>query len=95
MAEGGDATMGQCILGLYRSALPNPHADWGPWTPTAAPGMVLHPTGDLFGDEGLARETASALGARFVPLEGAGHFWPYQSPEAGAAALEEFWASIP
>ena len=94
MAAASDATMGACILGLYRSALPNPHADWGPWAPTTAPGMVMSPTDDLFGDATLAAEVAEALGARFEPLEGAGHFWPYQAPEAGAAILESFWASL-
>jgi pimeloyl-ACP methyl ester carboxylesterase len=34
MASASDATMGESILGLYRSALPNPHADWGPLAPT-------------------------------------------------------------
>ena len=30
MAAASDATMGACILALYRSATPNPHAHWGP-----------------------------------------------------------------
>ncbi len=95
MAEGSDATMGACILALYRSATPNPHDHWGPWTPTSAPGLVLHPADDIFGDEKLAAEVADSLGARFERIEGAGHFWPYQAPEAGAAILAAFWASLP
>jgi pimeloyl-ACP methyl ester carboxylesterase len=94
MASASDATMGACILELYRSAVPNPHASWGPWQPTSAPGLVLHPSDDPFSDATLAAETAAALGARFEVLEGAGHFWPYQAPAAGAAALERFWASL-
>ncbi|MGK2947244.1 MAG: alpha/beta fold hydrolase [Acidimicrobiales bacterium] len=94
MAQGSDATMGACILELYRSAVPNPHAAWGPWQPTSAPGLVLHPSDDPFSDATLAAETAAALGARFEVLEGAGHFWPYQAPDSGAAALERFWASL-
>ncbi len=43
-----DATMGACILDLYRSATQNPYQHWGPWTPTRAPGLVLHPTEDPF-----------------------------------------------
>ena len=35
-----------------------------------------------------------SLGARFEPIEGAGHFWPYQAPEAAVAVLESFWASV-
>jgi pimeloyl-ACP methyl ester carboxylesterase len=95
MAAGSDATMGGCILALYRSATPNPHDDWGPWAPTSAPGLVLHPSEDPFGDERLSSEVADALGARFERIEGAGHFWPYQAPAAAAAILESFWASVP
>lgn len=94
MAGASDATMGACILGLYRSAVPNPHADWGPWSPTTAPGLILHPTDDLFGDETQAAEVAAALGARLQRLEGAGHFWPYQQPDAAATVLQDFFASI-
>ncbi len=94
MATASDATMGACILALYRSAVPNPHADWGPWTPTTPPGLVLHPSDDPFSDATLAAETAAALGAQFSIVEGAGHFWPYQTPEAGAAALQQFWSTL-
>jgi pimeloyl-ACP methyl ester carboxylesterase len=94
MAAASDATMGECILGLYRSALPNPHAAWGPLAPTKAPGLVLHPAEDPFADERLSREVAEALGARFERIDGAGHWWPYQAPEAGAALLESFWSSL-
>jgi pimeloyl-ACP methyl ester carboxylesterase len=95
MAEGSDLRMGRCILDLYRSAMPNPHAHWGPWAPTSAPGLVLHPTEDPFGEEKMAREVAEQLGARFGPIEGAGHFWPYQKPAEAAAVLTEFWSSLP
>jgi len=94
MAAAGDEAMASCILDLYRSALPNPYADWGPWAPTAAPGMVLHVAGDPFGDEARAREVAQGLGARVGVLEGSGHFWPYEAPDAGAEVLQGFWASL-
>ncbi len=94
MASASDATMGACILALYRSATPNPHADWGPWKPTTAPGLVLHATQDPFSDERLAPEVADSLGARFETLDGAGHFWPYQAPERAAIVLESFWSSL-
>ncbi|MGI8664162.1 MAG: alpha/beta fold hydrolase [Acidimicrobiales bacterium] len=95
IAAGSDATMGACILALYRSALPNPHARWGPWSPTGAPGMVVNPSEDPFGDAGQAAEVAEALGARFERIDGAGHFWPYQAPEQAAALLGSFWSSLP
>jgi pimeloyl-ACP methyl ester carboxylesterase len=94
MTAMADATMGACILDLYRSATPNPHAHWGPLAPTKAPGLVVHPTADPFGDERLAGEVAEALGAGFVRLDEIGHFWPYQAPEQAAAVLESFWASL-
>lgn len=94
MAGAADQTMGDCILALYRSATPNPHADWGPWEPTVAPGMVIHPTEDPFSDERMAEETAGMLGARFATLDGAGHFWPYQAPEQAARLLESFWSDL-
>jgi pimeloyl-ACP methyl ester carboxylesterase len=94
MAAAADLTMGHCILDLYRSATPNPYHHWGPLAPTVAPGLVLHATEDPFGDETLAREVASRLGAEFEPIEGAGHFWPYQAPDAAATVLTTFWAGL-
>jgi pimeloyl-ACP methyl ester carboxylesterase len=95
MARASDLRMGGCILGLYRSAVPNIHDHWGPWKPTVAPGLVLHPTGDVFSDEKLAMEVAESLGARYERIEGGGHFWPYDSPAKAAAVLEAFWSSLP
>jgi pimeloyl-ACP methyl ester carboxylesterase len=94
MAAGSDATMGTCILDLYRSAMPNIHAVWGPWSPTAAPGLALQATEDPFGDEVLGQEVADALGARVGRLEGASHFWPYTAADAAIPVLESFWASL-
>lgn len=94
LAGAADETMGTCILDLYRSATPNPHADWGPFAPTGAPGLVLHPSEDPFGHEEMAREVADVLGARFAALPGAGHFWPYQAPDEAAAVLSSFWQSL-
>jgi pimeloyl-ACP methyl ester carboxylesterase len=94
MASATDADMGRCILDLYRSAVPNPHHDWGPLAPTHAPGLVLHATEDPFADEALQQDVAAALGAGFAPIVGAGHFWPYQAPDAGAAVLTAFWDGL-
>ena len=94
MATAGDLTMGRCILSLYRSCVPNAHAHWGPWAPVDRPGLVLHPSDDPFSDATLAAEVAVALGAGFEVMEGAGHFWPYQAPDAGVAALTRFWDGL-
>lgn len=87
-----DTTMGGCILDLYRSAVPNCHAHWGPFGPTGVPGAVLVATDDPFGDRAKADDVAATFGAEVVELRGAGHFWPAQVPEAAAAALEGFWS---
>jgi pimeloyl-ACP methyl ester carboxylesterase len=94
MAAASDATMGACILDLYRSATPNIHAEWGPLRPVGAPGLVIHATEDPFGDEHLLTEAAAALGAGVAVLDGIGHFWPYQAPEQAAARLTSFWSSL-
>jgi pimeloyl-ACP methyl ester carboxylesterase len=95
MVAWADATMGQCILDLYRSATPNPFADWkDAWGVTAAPGLVICPTDDPFGDEVQSRQVAEMLGARHEFLSGAGHWWALQAPEDAAALLREFHASI-
>jgi len=94
MAGELDAIMARCTLDLYRSAMPNPHHQWGPWTPTNAPGLVLHAIDDPLGHEGLAREVAISLGARFKRIANSGHFWPCQQPTQTAAILKSFWASI-
>jgi pimeloyl-ACP methyl ester carboxylesterase len=86
--------MASCILDLYRSATPNIHHHWGPWAPPAAPGLVIHPTEDPFSDETKAREVATSLDAGIATLDGVGHFWPYEAPEAGVAVLEAFWSTV-
>jgi len=95
MASKSDKTMGECILALYRSATPNPYAQWGAaFGPTKAPGLVIIPTEDPFGEEKAAADVAGMLGAKTVRLEGLGHWWPVQDPKASARALTDFWASV-
>jgi pimeloyl-ACP methyl ester carboxylesterase len=94
LAGWSDDVMRTQILELYRSAVPNIHAAWGPWAPTAAPGLVLHATEDPFSDEALAAEVAQQLGAELAVLDGVSHFWPAQAPELGADALRRFWSRL-
>ncbi|MDQ6945705.1 MAG: alpha/beta hydrolase [Actinomycetota bacterium] len=90
-----DAPMASCILDVYRSAMPNPYSQWSDaWGHTAAPGLVLNPTEDPFGQQDMAAEVASMLGAGFETLDGLGHFWPLQGPDVAAAALDRFWGSV-
>ena len=95
LATWADETMGACILDLYRSATPNPFSDWGDaWGITAAPGLVLSPSDDPFGDEVQSREVADMLGARHEILPAAGHWWALQAPESAASLLREFFSSV-
>ncbi|MEU6912270.1 hypothetical protein [Streptomyces olindensis] len=65
MHERFDEPMGRAILGLYRSALPNPYADWGAGLAgTSAPGLVLTAADDPFDDQDVARDIARGSPAR-------------------------------
>ena len=92
LATGADRTMGACILDLYRSADPEPARGLGPWSPTSAPGLVLHPatTPSATGGSPASRPT---FGARFEVLDGAGHFWPTRHRTGGRPAAE-FWSTL-
>ena len=95
LASWSDPTMAACILDLYRSALPNPYADWSvERAATAAPGLVLCPADDPFGDQTLSRQVAETVGARHQVLDGVGHWWPLQAPAASADVLREFLHSV-
>jgi len=92
LAAMADATMGACVLDLYRSATPNPFADWSPrqWA-TQAPGLALIAPGDPFGDEAMSIDVANRLHARIATLPACGHWWPLQDPDAAVATLQAFW----
>jgi pimeloyl-ACP methyl ester carboxylesterase len=93
--NGMDATMGACILDLYRSAVPNTAATWGDaMTPVDRPGLVIHATEDAFSNEAKTREVAAMLGAEVATLEGLHHFWPVEDPARAAALLQDFWSRI-
>jgi pimeloyl-ACP methyl ester carboxylesterase len=95
LAGWSDATMASCILDLYRSATPNVYASWHEeMGPTAAPGLVLSPSDDPFGEESMSRDVADRLGAQFVALAGVGHWWPLQAPDAGARVVKNFVSSL-
>jgi pimeloyl-ACP methyl ester carboxylesterase len=95
LASAGDETMAACILDLYRSALPNTYADWNDSLHhTAAPGLVLVPSDDPFGDATASRQAAETLGARIRVLEGAGHWWALQKPAEAASILTAFISSV-
>jgi pimeloyl-ACP methyl ester carboxylesterase len=92
-----DATMGRCILALYRSAIQPAMVRIGGQLPAAAarPGLVLIPTEDIYtGGTERARWAADQARAKVAVLNGLGHWWMLEDPEAGARTLEQFWAGL-
>ena len=97
LAAAFDTTMARCILALYRSAAQPRMAQLGEGLAAAAqrPGLHLSATEDHFpGTIDMQRRAAERAGARIAVLEGLGHWWMVQDPARGAAALEDFWASL-
>jgi pimeloyl-ACP methyl ester carboxylesterase len=95
LAGGVDATMGACILALYRSAIQPAMAAWGTAAgdARATPGLFLHATEDPYvGKGGGALEVAATMGAGVAELVGLGHWWMLEDP-AGAAGILDAWVS--
>lgn len=89
-------TMSECILNLYRSAVPNVSAEWGTELrfPPRAPGLVLIPSADPLNDESMSIEMARRLGAQTHRFDGLGHAWMVEDPVTSALTLQQFWASL-
>ncbi len=88
-----DATMGDCLLRLYRSGV-TVGADWQPGLANVtAPGLVIWGERDqtvpVANADILARDTS----ARRVLRLDAGHWWPVQRPEEVATALVQHWSA--
>jgi len=97
VAEAANEDMGRAILALYRSAAQPKMAEWGGDAARAAarPGLVIVPTEDHFtGGPEAAKRTAARAGAQVAVLDGLGHWWMCQDPQAGAAALNAFYAAL-
>ena len=88
-----DATMKQCILALYRSAV-NAGAEWeDDLAQVSAPGLVLWGEKDPFASVEFGARLAGKTRARFVSFPGTSHWWQLERPAEVAAELERFWAS--
>jgi pimeloyl-ACP methyl ester carboxylesterase len=88
-----DATMKQCILALYRSAV-NAGAEWeDDLARVSAPGLVLWGEKDPFASVEFGARLAGKTRARFVSFPGSSHWWQLERPAEVAAELERFWAS--
>jgi pimeloyl-ACP methyl ester carboxylesterase len=91
-----DATMKDCILRLYRSAV-NVGAEWQPGLEKVSrPSLILWSKDDPYVAPRFAKRLANRVRGEPVLFEGCGHWWPLErAAEAAeaAAALERFWAA--
>lgn len=94
IAASFDETMGRCILDLYRSAVPNVSATWGPdMRPTRARGLVLL-LPDSPQEEAMSLAMARLLGAGTERMGELRHCWMAEAPDITAGVLRRFWASL-
>ncbi|WP_315759802.1 alpha/beta fold hydrolase [Sphingomonas sp. Y38-1Y] len=88
-----DATMGECILRLYRSAI-EVGREWQPdLAKVNAPGLVLHGADDQAVPIAFAEQLQADTRARKLIRLDCGHWFPVLRPDAVAAALEAHWAA--
>lgn len=89
-----DATMKQCILNLYRSAV-NAGAEWeDDLRRVSAPGLVLWGEKDPYAAVDFGARLAEKTRARFVPFAGGSHWWQLERPAEVAAELERHWSAV-
>ena len=95
IAEGIDADMGRCILGLYRDATQPAMVDLGRRLSTSElpPGLAINATGDAYVASGLTVSMAEHLGIETLDLHGNGHWWMLEDPKSAASGLTTFWAA--
>ena len=96
LAEAADATMGRCILALYRSAVQPAMAALGhrlvAGAATLPPGLVVVATEDHYADTVATMHSMAAnLGADTVVLDGLHHWWMFEGAETVADALVAHW----
>lgn len=92
MARHIDRTMGQAILGLYRSAV-DVGTEWNPGIDAiVGPGLAIASGKDPFRSPGRVRRLAARTGADLADLPDAGHFWMLEDPAGVAELLTRFWA---
>ncbi|HEY5092986.1 MAG TPA: alpha/beta hydrolase [Acidimicrobiales bacterium] len=95
LATWSDDTMGNCILDLYRSAVPNIFATWGSqFGPTTSPGLVLHAELDPFDNKEMSDDVAKTFNARQATILDAGHWWALGAPVKSAATIRTFIDSL-
>jgi len=88
-----DATMKDCILKLYRSAV-RVGAEWqADVEKIQRPALILWSQDDPYVAPVFAERLARRVHGELILFEGCGHWWPLERPAEAAAALERFWAA--
>jgi pimeloyl-ACP methyl ester carboxylesterase len=89
-----DATMKQCILKLYRSAV-NVGAEWeDDLRQVSASGLVLWGENDPYASVDFGARLAEKTRARFVQFSQCSHWWQLERPAEVAAELERHWCAV-
>ena len=96
MAAAADATMGRCILELYRGADPEVMQDVADRLAAAErrPTLIIDATGDPYVSTELVPAVVERLGAEVLRLEGNGHWWMVEDPDTAADGLVAFWNRV-
>jgi len=86
-----DATMKECILRLYRSAV-NVGREWQSGVEKVTrPALILWGQDDPYVSPVFAERLAARVRGKLVLFAGCGHWWPVQRAAEAAAELEKFW----
>ena len=94
IAPAMDATMGECVLRLYRSAVQPAMSQLGSrlLDHDLPPGRAIIALDDPYiGSIDNSVVTAHRLGADTITLDGLGHWWMFEGADRVADALVEFW----
>ena len=94
MAAGFTEDMGRCILGLYRAAAQPALTQLGQRLVATdlPPGLIIDATADAYVSSDLGVQMLEPLGAGHLKLEGNGHWWMTEAPDAAADGLVSFWS---
>lgn len=88
-----DATMKDCILRLYRSAV-DVGAEWQDAVAAVTrPALILWGEDDPYVPVQFGQRLAERVGGELLIFEQCGHWWPVERPAETAAALERFWSA--
>ena len=90
-----DDRMGDCVLRLYRSAVPELLAPWRTALADARrrPGLAVHASEDPYtGGHQIVTEAAAGAGAEVATFDGLGHWWMLQDPARAADVLNAWFS---